>query len=164
MVEATPGYKRRWRALIGLDDAAWAEISAKRNAFEWAFVPDPIADSGKQDDSWNPYANGVGDCEDWSLAMRAALIAAGFPRDALLMAVCRTQDGQDHAVLVIATDRGDFIADVRHPAIMPWAETGYQWIAVEGAGGTWSAIQKAITLADLQQAAAPLLPSGGDGT
>lgn len=144
MLARSASYARRWSALIVLTPEAWAVIRQERETLEWAFEPDPAAR-----DEWNPAANGVGDCEDWALACRRRLVMAGFPRDALLMAVCKTPASEDHAALVIATDRGDYVADVRRMETLPWAETGYQWIAVEGARGEWRAVVKTMSLAEL---------------
>jgi predicted transglutaminase-like cysteine proteinase len=38
-----------------------------------------------------------------------------------------------HAVLMVRTDRGDFILDNQHRAVLPWNETGYEFIKREGA-------------------------------
>jgi predicted transglutaminase-like cysteine proteinase len=65
-----------------------------------------------------------------------------LPRAALRIAVARLADGEAHAVLTVATDRGDYVLDNRSPAILPWAKTGLTWIARQTPGETaWAAIE-----------------------
>ena len=37
--------------------------------------------------------------------------------------------GDGHAVLMIRTDRGDFVLDNKRNAILPWSQTGYVYVA-----------------------------------
>ena len=69
-----------------------------------------------------------GDCEDMALLKRSLLIKKGWPRDALLMATARDQQGAGHAVLVAVTDKGDFVLDNRNWAIVSWRNAPYTWI------------------------------------
>ncbi|MCB1492036.1 MAG: transglutaminase-like cysteine peptidase [Rhodobiaceae bacterium] len=71
-----------------------------------------------------------GDCEDFALAKRQALIDAGVPASALSMAVVRTAEGVGHAVLVVRTDRGDFVLDNRRAEILGWDHTEYRWYKI----------------------------------
>ena len=64
-----------------------------------------------------------GDCEDYALTKRRALIRAGFPASALSLAVGRTRFGEGHAVLVARTTAGDLVLDNRTDAIRPWHRT-----------------------------------------
>ena len=42
---------------------------------------------------------------------------------------------------MVRTDRGDFILDNQHRAVLPWSETGYEFIKREGAEGrSWVAL------------------------
>ena len=52
-----------------------------------------------------------GDCEDYALAKRSALLQAGWPKDKLGLCVCYTQSGEGHCVLWVDTDKGSFILD-----------------------------------------------------
>ena len=83
-----------------------------------------------------------GDCEDYVLAKRTALIAEGVPAQALSIAVARNTSGQSHAVLVVSTDKGDVVLDNLSYWIRPWAEVPYQWIMRQNRGDAndWRAI------------------------
>jgi len=73
----------------------------------------------------------TGDCEDYALTKRAALLRKGFPSAALLMTAVVTGRGEDHAVLLVRTDRGDFILDNLSQTVKPWASTGYTFVSMQ---------------------------------
>lgn len=69
-----------------------------------------------------------GDCEDYVMAKRHALIQAGAPDSALSIATVRTRYGELHAVLLVATAEGEVVLDNLSPWILPWNEAPYTWI------------------------------------
>lgn len=73
-----------------------------------------------------------GDCEDYALTKRAKLIKKGFPASALRMAVAKTPYGEGHAVLVVSTNRGDFVLDNRNNAIRPFNRVDLRWVKIQG--------------------------------
>ena len=50
------------------------------------------------------------------------------------MAVVLTPRGERHAVLVLSTDRGDYVLDSLTPWIVPWRQSGYRWLERQVAG------------------------------
>ncbi len=40
----------------------------------------------------------------------------------------REQSGDDHAVLTVKTNHGEFVLDNQNEAILLWSETGYQFV------------------------------------
>ena len=82
-------------------------------------------------DIWSIGASS-GDCEDYVLSKRRALINAGLPPSALRIAYVKAQ-GIDHAVLVIKTDGADLVLDNLASNIVPLRNTGYRLIAMSGA-------------------------------
>jgi predicted transglutaminase-like cysteine proteinase len=62
------------------------------------------------------------------LEKRKRLMAAGFPRQSLLITVVRDKKGDGHAVLMVRTDRGDFILDNVEEEVRLWTDTGYRFI------------------------------------
>ena len=83
---------------------------------------------------------GLGDCEDYALAKRQALLDAGTPSQALRLAICRTELQEVHAVLIVTTERGDLVLDNRHPEPMTRDQLpGYTWLAIEEMG-RWSTV------------------------
>lgn len=59
-----------------------------------------------------------GDCEDYVLAKRAALMRRGYKPGDLLIAVGR-RSGIPHAVLVVRTKDGDFVLDNMTDEVLP---------------------------------------------
>jgi len=89
----------------------------------------PQAESGTTD-VWK-IGGSSGDCEDYALTKRAALLRKGFPSSALLMTSVVTRRGESHAVLMVRTDRGDFVLDNLNPLVKPWSATGYRFISMQ---------------------------------
>jgi predicted transglutaminase-like cysteine proteinase len=80
-------------------------------------------------DYWTIVTDGYGDCEDFALTKRKALIDAGLPVAALRLAVVLTPNRERHAILTIATDRGDFVMDNFSNDVLPWTAVGYKWLS-----------------------------------
>lgn len=81
------------------------------------------------------FISDIGDCEDFALAKRKILIERyGFNRNALSMAVLRRPEGDIHAVLMVRTSYGDYVLDNLETKVLPWHDTGYQWIKKQAFG------------------------------
>lgn len=98
------------------------------------------------DDYWtlplDAGGRGEGNCKHYALEKRRQLIESGMAEDALSLAIVKTTDGQTHAVLLVATDRGDFVLDNLNPEIVGWRDTGYTWLSRQtpGAPLRWASI------------------------
>ena len=80
-------------------------------------------------------ANGkYGDCEDYALAKRNALLEAGWDKDKLGLCVCYTQSGEGHCVLWVDTDKGSFILDNNYDFPVKPSELPYKWESMLCAG------------------------------
>ena len=77
-------------------------------------------------DKW-AYPDKYGDCEDYALEKRRALILAGFPPAALLTAYVMTKQDTAHAVLIIRTEGGDKVLDNSRPWIADLNQTSYDY-------------------------------------
>lgn len=75
----------------------------------------------------------TGDCEDFAMAKQLALIARGVPDAALSIATAMDPGLGLHAVLMVRTDRGDFVLDNKTSEIRHWDATPYQWISRQSA-------------------------------
>src|SRR5215217_686133 len=76
---------------------------------------------------WN-----VVDRWDFQLLKRKLLRERGLPQRAMRMTVVIDELNEGHAVLMIRTDRGDYILDTKTNAALPWDETGYVYVKREG--------------------------------
>ena len=72
-----------------------------------------------------------GDCEEYVLAKRKALIAAGIPPSALSI-VYALRNGGGHAILAIHTDSGSYVLDNLNARIKPLWKTGYKLVSMSG--------------------------------
>ena len=114
--------------IVTLNDATWdAILTVNRSVNATIEQVEDITLYGVQE-KWTYPDEGKGDCEDLALLKRRVLMREGFPRQALLMTVVRDETGAGHAVLTVATDRGDFVLDSKTSRVLPWNSTGYGFI------------------------------------
>lgn len=83
-----------------------------------------------------------GDCEDYVLAKRRALIDLGYPQSAFSIALVVTPWGEDHAVLLMATTQGEVVLDNLAQRIVTWDRADYRWVKRQSPGRSlaWSRI------------------------
>jgi predicted transglutaminase-like cysteine proteinase len=76
---------------------------------------------------WWRFDDGIGACHSYALLKRRMLIEAGWPREALVMTIVRTDlgRGEGHAVLTAKTDQGEFILDNLTDDILLWSRKPY---------------------------------------
>jgi predicted transglutaminase-like cysteine proteinase len=119
-----------WAALTQVNERVNSSILAVADQDHWGVI-----------DRWDYPDDGLGDCEDIQLLKRKLLVQAGLPQRATRMAAVIDDQGQGHAVLMVLTNKGDFILDNKRNAILPWRRTGYTFIKREGTSGkTWVAL------------------------
>jgi len=76
----------------------------------------------------------AGDCKDYVLEKRKALVEQGVPGGDLSIAVVMLRTGVAHAVLLIATDHGELVLDSLSSWIVPWNQLDYRWISRQAPG------------------------------
>ncbi len=118
------------RAAVDLEltPAAFKDLERIDRQVNGAITPTTDTDHWGVVDQWDYPTDGKGDCEDYALLKRKLLIAAGYPRQALLMTVVRNLDGEGHAILTVKTSRGEFVLDNLDDRVRPWADTGYTFV------------------------------------
>ena len=108
---------------------------------------DDIAIYGRADYWALPLESGSarpeGDCEDYVLEKRRALIRAGLSSRDLSIAIVQTPFGETHAVLLVSTDHGEMVLDNLRPEVLPWQKAGYQWRQrqVNGSTDLWANVE-----------------------
>jgi predicted transglutaminase-like cysteine proteinase len=137
---------------LTLTPALMAQLNAVDRAINGAIIQTADLRTYGQDDYWatpledGPITNGRarGDCEDYALEKRRALIAQGVPVEDLSIAVADTRWGP-HAVLLVDTDRGEYVLDSLTGKVMPWTKVGYRWVKRQAWGDPmrWEAIASA---------------------
>ncbi len=128
-------------ATITLTPQVWETLVRVNRQVNAAIKPMTDMEHWGVEDHWDFAEDGYGDCEDYQLVKRKRLIAAGFPQRALRMTAVIDEDGEPHAVMMVRTDRGDFILDNKRNAVLSWRKTGYLYLQREGdTGSTWVAL------------------------
>lgn len=72
----------------------------------------------------------AGDCEDYALSKRRALMARGFHPSHLLLTMARRR-GEAHTVLVVRTRDGDFVLDNMRDEVLPVNRTGLGYVKMQ---------------------------------
>ncbi len=108
---------KAWRDLVRVNQWVNQNVKPLTDMEHWGVV-----------EKWSYPDDGYGDCEDYALLKRRMLMAAGWPREALLMTVVRDRKDEGHAVLTVKTDKGEYILDNQNEDIVSWSETGYRFV------------------------------------
>jgi len=133
-------------ATIALTATTWSTILEVNRRVNKSVRSLPDRDHWGVTDRWDLAEDGSGDCEDFQLLKRKLLAEAGLPRRAMRMTVVIDEVDDGHAVLMIRTDRGDFILDNKTNAVLPWSETGYIFVKREGQDSTaWVSLGGALS-------------------
>lgn len=125
-------------APVELTRKLWSRMIEVNNAFNTIVVPRTDQEMWGKAEYWS-YPTRQGDCEDFVLAKRRALMDDGLPASSLLITVVRQPNGDGHAVLTVRTHMGDFILDNLEPRILRWHETEYRYLKrqSESNPGAW---------------------------
>ena len=115
--------------MVRLDKAGWQVVKTINRMVNRRIRQGSDARTFGVEDFWQAptEAGARGDCEDYVLAKRADLIRAGIPADTLSIAIVTTRWGESHAVLLVATDTGEFVLDNLSPWISRWDQVDYVW-------------------------------------
>jgi predicted transglutaminase-like cysteine proteinase len=116
-IELTP---QVWKTIVSVNQHVNSTIKAVTDADHWGVV-----------DVWGFPDDGSGDCEDFQLLKRRLLAESGLPRRAMRMTVVIDELGEGHAILMLRTNRGDFVLDNKTSQVLPWHRTGYVYIKRE---------------------------------
>jgi predicted transglutaminase-like cysteine proteinase len=116
-IELTP---KLWKTIVAMNGKINREIDPVTDMEHWGVV-----------DRWDMAEDGRGDCEEYVMVKRRKLAEAGIPRRAMLVTVVIDEENAGHAVLMIRTDRGDFILDNKRNSVLTWQQTGYVYVKRE---------------------------------
>jgi predicted transglutaminase-like cysteine proteinase len=108
---------KAWKDLVRINKSVNETIKPITDLEHWGIV-----------ERWNYPDDGYGDCEDYVLLKRRALMQAGWPRQALLITIVRDKRGDGHAVLTVKTDKGEFALDNQNAEVLLWSDTGYRFV------------------------------------
>lgn len=78
-------------------------------------------------DRWN-IATNVGDCEDYALTKRQKLRRMGVPAGSMRIATARLDNGDGHAVLIVVTNKGEYVLDNIVDKVRKVQDVNYKWL------------------------------------
>jgi predicted transglutaminase-like cysteine proteinase len=107
----------RWNAIVGVNQWVNEHVKPATDRELWG-APN----------KWHYPDRGRGDCKSYVLLKRRMLIEAGFPHQALLITIVWTKQDTGHAVLIIRTDKGDFVLDNLSSEVSLAYDTGYNFV------------------------------------
>jgi predicted transglutaminase-like cysteine proteinase len=110
--------KARWSELEDVNRTVNSSIRPQRKEYglageKWALGPDR------------------GDCNDYAVTKRHALIGKGWPTRTVLLSEVVTLSGEHHLVTVVRTNDGDLVLDNLTDQIEPWSRTPYRWVRIQ---------------------------------
>jgi predicted transglutaminase-like cysteine proteinase len=133
-------------AEITLTPKIWQTITTTNRRVNATIKPVTDQEHWGLADRWDLAEDGSGDCEDYQLLKRKLLADAGLPRRAMRMTVVIDEKNEGHAVLMVRTDRGDFVLDNKTDSVSPWFQTGYVFVKRESQDATsWVSLGGAIS-------------------
>ena len=115
------------KAIVTLDSENWRELVKVNYAINTAVAPVTDLDYYHTEEYWT-LPDGYGDCEDYVLLKRRELIERGWPSGALLITVVFDENNDGHAILIVRTDRGEFVLDNKTAEIKIWYDTPYRFV------------------------------------
>ncbi|OSQ45286.1 hypothetical protein MGEO_18380 [Marivita geojedonensis] len=80
---------------------------------------------------WSLPTKRGGDCEDFALLKKAALMQRGISPENLLIATVLDHRRNNHAVLVLRTTAGDYVLDNVTNRILLWSKTRYSFLKMQ---------------------------------
>lgn len=72
-----------------------------------------------------------GDCEDYALEKRQALLELGVPASRLALVTGWSRSTGMHAVLMLRMPEADYVLDNNSPYLLPAGETPYRWLSLQ---------------------------------
>ena len=106
-----------WATIVGVNNWANQNIKPMADMKHWGTV-----------NKWYYADDGYGDCKDYVIVKQRKLIEAGLPREALLITIVWTRQNQGHAVLIVRTDKGEFVLDNLSKQVVLWTKAPYDYV------------------------------------
>jgi predicted transglutaminase-like cysteine proteinase len=106
-----------WKTLQSVNSRINERVRAATDQEQWGVA-----------DRWSYPTTGKGDSEDYALEKRRLLLLDNFPRQSLLITMVEDETKQSHVVLMVKTDRGDFILDNAEAKVLLWTDTRYRFL------------------------------------
>jgi len=106
-----------WDTLVAVNSSVNRDVRPMTDKRHWGRV-----------NKWTYAEDGYGDCKDYVLVKQRRLIEAGLPRGSLLVTIVWTKQNQGHAVLIVRTDKGDYVLDNLSRQVLLWTKTSHDYV------------------------------------
>jgi len=116
------------RRHVTLSWKAWMDLVRVNTSVNWTIKPLTDVEHWGVVDRWSYPDDGYGDCEDYVPLKRRMLMQSGWPPQTLLVTVVHNEKDEGHALLMVATDSGDYVLDNQNMNILLRSETGYRFV------------------------------------
>lgn len=146
----------------GLSPDRWKLLNAVNDAVNRKVRYESDEERFGKPDYWEPAVD-AGDCEDYALAKRQMLWAAGWNPDELSLALVQSRETGPHAVLIANTAQGAYVLDSANGWVLPWSQTDYSWVTAQDADGQWRVAgpnAQAVMLAAATADRLKIIPAG----
>jgi predicted transglutaminase-like cysteine proteinase len=112
---------------LDMTEDRWRELRAVQQNVDSGIAP--RLPTNATEVAWHYAVDGAGDCVQYALEKRRALLERGWPAGALHLVTASTGTDVRHLVLLVSTTDGDFVLDNLQSDVVPWTRLPYQWIA-----------------------------------
>ena len=118
------------------------EIEAVNVAINRAIRPEEDRAHYGVEEYWTIPIDGFGDCDDYVVVKRKALLNLGFPESTLRIAEVFAPGFVRHVVLIVRTDKGNYVLDNLKDEVATWDHVPYGWIKWQDAASTsgWASL------------------------
>lgn len=124
-----------WACAGGNGGAVGADVLSYAKAVNRAAnaAIQPVSDIAQYGvpERWSLPSERGGDCEDYAIFKKRALVTAGVSADRLLLATVLDGRNKAHAVLILRAETGDFVLDNVTDRVLPWHRTGYVYLRMQ---------------------------------
>jgi predicted transglutaminase-like cysteine proteinase len=109
----------------------FVELEAVNREVNFGIQPASAKAKSAVEARWTLFPS-MGDCNDYVVSKRHALLSRGWPSSALLLAEVALQSGEHHLVLVANVGGSTYVLDNLRPDIVPLTSSvEYRWIRIE---------------------------------
>ena len=109
-----------------LTPASWKELVAVNVVVNHTIKPMTDLEHYGATEHWAYPDDGYGDCEDYVLLKRRMLMERGWPSSALFITTVIDVGDGGHAVLMVRTDRGDFVLNNLTDKVVLWSKARFK--------------------------------------
>jgi len=128
-------------AIIQIEPEIWSLIRELN-----AWVNGSVRYQRNDTEEWAYPVNAIGDCRGIALLKRRVLTENKIPRPALALAAVLDSEKRGHVVVVMRTNRGEFVLDNQHNEVRHWSRARVEFLMRQeyGCPAQWVALSPLV--------------------